>query len=82
KLVTWAPTREAAIDAQLAALDAFEIVGPGTNIDFVSALMQHPRFRRGALSTGCLAEEYPEGCQGAPASDDLTQTLAAVAAFA
>ena len=82
KLVTWAPTREAAIDAQIAALDAFEIVGPGTNIDFVSALMQHPRFRSGALSTGFIAEEYPEGFQGAPASEDLTQTLAAVAAFA
>lgn len=82
KLVTWAPTREAAIDAQIAALDAFEIVGPGTNIDFVSALMQHPRFRSGALSTGFIAEEYPEGFQGAPASEDLTKTLAAVAAFA
>ena len=82
KLVTWAPTREAAIDAQIAALDAFEIVGPGTNIDFVSALMQHPRFRSGALSTGFIAEEYPEGFQGAPASADLTRTLAAVAAFA
>ncbi|OMJ31927.1 acetyl/propionyl-CoA carboxylase subuit alpha [Sphingomonas sp. Sph1(2015)] len=82
KLVTWAPTREAAIDAQIAALDAFEIVGPGTNIDFVSALMQHPRFRAGALSTGFIAEEYPDGFQGAPASDDLTRTLAAVAAFA
>ena len=82
KLVTWAPTREAAIDAQIAALDAFEIVGPGTNIDFVSALMQHPRFRSGALSTGFIAEEYPDGFQGAPASADLTRTLAAVAAFA
>ncbi|KTT65671.1 acetyl-CoA carboxylase biotin carboxylase subunit [Sphingomonas sanguinis] len=82
KLVTWAPTREAAIDAQIAALDAFEIVGPGTNIDFVSALMQHPRFRSGALSTGFIAEEYPEGFQGAPAGKDLTKTLAAVAAFA
>ncbi|WP_294310776.1 acetyl/propionyl/methylcrotonyl-CoA carboxylase subunit alpha [uncultured Sphingomonas sp.] len=82
KLVTWAPTREAAIDAQIAALDAFEIVGPGTNIDFVSALMQHPRFRSGALSTGFIAEEYPEGFQGAPASGELTRTLAAVAAFA
>ncbi|WP_191864608.1 acetyl/propionyl/methylcrotonyl-CoA carboxylase subunit alpha [Sphingomonas sp. gentR] len=82
KLVTWAPTREAAIDAQIAALDAFEIVGPGTNIDFVSALMQHPRFRSGALSTGFIAEEYPEGFQGAPASAELTRTLAAVAAFA
>ena len=82
KLVTWAPTREAAIDAQIAALDAFEIVGPGTNIDFVSALMQPPRFRSGELSTGFIAEEYPEGFHGAPASEDLTRTLAAIAAFA
>ncbi|MDR6114813.1 MULTISPECIES: acetyl/propionyl/methylcrotonyl-CoA carboxylase subunit alpha [unclassified Sphingomonas] len=82
KLVTWAPTREAAIDAQIAALDAFEIVGPGTNIDFVSALMQHPRFRAGALTTGFIAEEYPEGFHGAPASAELTRTLAAIAAFA
>jgi len=82
KLVTWAPTREAAIDAQIAALDAFEIVGPGTNIDFVSALMQHPRFRSGTLSTGFIAEEYPDGFHGAPASDELTKTLAAIAAFA
>jgi len=82
KLVTWAPTREAAIDAQIAALDAFEIVGPGTNIDFVSALMQHPRFRAGALTTGFIAEEYPEGFHGAPASAELIRTLAAVAAFA
>ena len=47
KLVTWAPTREAAIDAQVAALDAFEIDGIGHNVDFLSALMQHPRFREG-----------------------------------
>ena len=82
KLVTWAPTREAAIDAQIAALDAFEIEGPGTNIDFLSALMQHPRFRDGALTTGFIAEEYPDGFHGAPADDDLKRTLAAIAAFA
>ncbi|MEA1083522.1 acetyl/propionyl/methylcrotonyl-CoA carboxylase subunit alpha [Sphingomonas sp. CD22] len=82
KLITWAPTREAAIDAQIAALDAFEIEGPGTNIDFLSALMQHPRFRSGAITTGFIAEEYPDGFHGAPADADLTRTLAAVAAFA
>jgi len=82
KLITWAPTREEAIDKQIAALDAFEIDGPGNNIDFVSALMQHPRFRAGALTTGFIAEEYPEGFHGAPASPDLLRTLAAVAAFA
>jgi propionyl-CoA carboxylase alpha chain len=82
KLITWAPTREEAIDKQIAALDAFEIDGPGNNIDFVSALMQHPRFRAGALTTGFIAEEYPDGFHGAPASPDLLRTLAAVAAFA
>ncbi len=82
KLVTWAPTRREAIDAQIAALDAFEIDGPGTNLDFLSALMQHPRFRSGEITTGFIAEEYPDGFHGAPASEELIRTLAGVAAFA
>ncbi len=82
KLITWAPTREEAVDLQIAALDAFEIEGPGNNIDFLSAIMQHPRFRSGALTTGFIAEEYPDGFHGAPADAELTTTLAAVAAFA
>ncbi|HEX8486708.1 MAG TPA: acetyl/propionyl/methylcrotonyl-CoA carboxylase subunit alpha [Sphingomonas sp.] len=79
KLITWAPTREGAIDAQIGALDAFEIEGPGNNVDFLSALMQHPRFREGALTTGFIAEEYPDGFQGAPASAALRRKLAAIA---
>ncbi|MFS0771892.1 biotin carboxylase N-terminal domain-containing protein [Sphingomonas sp. 1P08PE] len=82
KLITWAPTREQAIDAQIAALDAFEIEGPGTNIDFLSALMQHPRFRSGEITTGFIAEEYPDGFGGAPADAKLLRSLAAIAAFA
>ncbi|WP_394270469.1 biotin carboxylase N-terminal domain-containing protein [Qipengyuania sp.] len=78
KLITWAPTREAAADLQIAALDAFEIEGPGHNIDFLSAIMQHPRFRSGELTTGFIAEEYPEGFHGAPASPELQRLLAAV----
>ena len=81
KLITWAPTRTGAIDAQIAALDAFEISGPGHNIDFLSAIMQHPRFREGRLTTGFIAEEYPDGFHGAPASAELVRALAAVAAF-
>ncbi|MBO9622973.1 MAG: acetyl/propionyl/methylcrotonyl-CoA carboxylase subunit alpha [Sphingomonas sp.] len=80
KLVTWAPTREAAADAQVAALDRFRIDGIGHNIDFLSAIMQHPRFRQGALTTGFIAEEYPEGFHGAPATPELQRKLAAVAA--
>jgi propionyl-CoA carboxylase alpha chain len=81
KLVTWAPTREAAIDAQVAALDAFEIDGIGHNVDFLSALMQHPRFREGNITTNFIAEEYPEGFEGAPADEQLIADLAAIAAM-
>ena len=82
KLITWAPTRTQAIDKQVAALDLFEIEGPGHNIDFLSALMQHPRFRSGEITTGFIAEEYPDGFGGAPASPELVRALAGIAAFA
>ncbi|WP_343616858.1 acetyl/propionyl/methylcrotonyl-CoA carboxylase subunit alpha [Novosphingobium sp.] len=81
KLVTWGATRDEAADRQIAALDAFEIEGLGHNIDFVNAIMQHPRFRSGELTTGFIAEEYPEGFHGAAVSDDLLRQLAAIAAF-
>ncbi len=80
KLITWAPTRLEAIDKQITALDSFEIEGVGHNIDFLSAIMQHPRFRSGEITTGFIAEEYPDGFKGAPASEALLQLLAAVAA--
>ncbi len=82
KLVTWGPTREAAIDAQIAALDRFEIEGLGHNVDFLSAIMQHERFRSGRLTTGFIAEEFPEGFHGAAMADGLSVRLAAIAAFA
>jgi propionyl-CoA carboxylase alpha chain len=82
KLITWAPTRIEAIDKQITALDRFEIDGPGHNIDFLSALMQHARFRAGNITTGFIAEEYPDGFTGAPASPELLRKLAAMGAFA
>jgi propionyl-CoA carboxylase alpha chain len=81
KLITWGATRDEAADKQIAALDRFEIEGLGHNIDFVSAIMQHPRFRSGELTTGFIAEEYPDGFTGAVASDELKANLAAVAGF-
>ena len=80
KLITWGKTRDEAADKQIAALDRFEIEGLGHNIDFVSAIMQHPRFRSGELTTGFIAEEYPDGFEGAPANEDLTRKLCAIAA--
>jgi propionyl-CoA carboxylase alpha chain len=80
KLITSGATRDEAIDRQIEALDGFQIEGIGHNVDFLSALMQHPRFRAGALTTGFIAEEYPEGFHGAPASGELLNALAAIAA--
>jgi propionyl-CoA carboxylase alpha chain len=79
KLITWAPTRIEAIDAQVAALDQFVIDGINDNVDFLSALMQHPRFREGNITTGFIAEEYPEGFEGAPADAQLGADLAVIA---
>ena len=79
KLVTWAPTREEAADLQIAALDAFEIEGLGHNVDFLSAIMQHPRFRSGELTTGFIAEEYPDGFHGAATDTRTIGVLCAVA---
>ncbi|WP_369880813.1 biotin/lipoyl-containing protein [Erythrobacter sp. KY5] len=44
--------------------------------------MQHPRFRSGDLTTGFIAEEYPEGFEGAPASEEWLRQLAGLFAGA
>ena len=82
KLITWGPTRDAAADLQVEALDAFRVEGPGHNIDFLSAIMQHPRFRSGELTTGFIAEEYPEGFQGAAVNEPRLKLVAALIAGA
>ena len=79
KLVTHAPTRLAAIDAQATALDAFYIDGIQHNMPFLAAMMQHPRWRTGKISTGFIKEEFPDGfVPREPEGEELT-TIAAVA---
>lgn len=80
KLCTWAPTRLEAIDKQIDALNDYYVRGCGHNIDFVSAVMQHARFRSGKITTAFIAEEYPEGFQGNPMTDALKTKFVAVAA--
>ena len=79
KLVTYAPTREAAIDLQADALDAFVIDGVEHNIPFLASLMQHPRWREGRLSTGFIAEEFKGGFKPQAPHGEGLDTLAAVA---
>jgi len=80
KLVTHAPTREAAIEAQTQALDAFVIDGIRHNIPFLAALMTNPRWRAGELSTGFIAEEYPFGFSAKAPEGSLERRLVAIAA--
>ncbi|MCG8506862.1 MAG: acetyl-CoA carboxylase biotin carboxylase subunit, partial [Sphingomonadales bacterium] len=81
KLVTCGPDRDSAITAMQAALDGYYIRGIAHNIPFLAAVMRHPRFQAGELTTAFIAEEYPDGFSGAPLSDELRDRLVAVAAF-
>src|SRR5215213_5433606 len=80
KLVTHAPSRAAAIEAQATALDSFYVDGIRHNIPFLSALMNHPRWREGKLSTGFIAEEFPKGFSARPPEGEVARRLAAVGA--
>ena len=80
KLCTWAPTRGEAIEEMRTALDAFEVEGIGHNIPFLSAVMDHPRFVSGEITTAFIAEEYPEGFGGVTLSDPSVRRIAAAAA--
>ena len=82
KLITWAPTRADAIAAQADALDSYLIKGINHNIDFLTAIMQHDRFKAGSnVTTGFIAEEYPDGFHGAPVAPETRDALVAAAAI-
>ncbi|WP_212525360.1 acetyl/propionyl/methylcrotonyl-CoA carboxylase subunit alpha [Actibacterium sp. MT2.3-13A] len=80
KLCTWAPTREAAIEEMRIALDAFEVEGIGHNLPFLSAVMDHPKFVAGDITTAFIAEEYPDGFDGVTLPRDALHRVAAAAA--
>jgi propionyl-CoA carboxylase alpha chain len=80
KLVTHAGSRPEAIAAQARALDEFVIDGIRHNIQFLAALMQHERWQAGRLSTGFIAEEYPDGFTPPVPADEMAHILIGVAA--
>ncbi|SLN16736.1 Acetyl-/propionyl-coenzyme A carboxylase alpha chain [Pseudoruegeria aquimaris] len=80
KLCTWAPTRDAAIAAMRVALDSFEVEGIGHNLPFLSAVMDHPRFISGEMTTAFIAEEYPDGFEGVTLPEAELKKIAASAA--
>jgi propionyl-CoA carboxylase alpha chain len=79
KLCTHAPTRAEAIAAMARGLDSFYIDGIQHNVPFVSAIMSNPRWQEGALSTGFIAEEFPDGFKGNPVTPELADRLTTIA---
>ncbi len=80
KLCSWAPDRPAALEAMRVALDEFEIEGIGHNLPFLSAVMDHPRFVAGEITTAFIEEEYPDGFSGAELYPEIRGALLAGAA--
>jgi propionyl-CoA carboxylase alpha chain len=79
KLCTHAPSRREAIAAMSTALDQFVVAGIAHNVPFVSAIMAHPRWQAAELSTGFIAEEYPDGFHGPTLTADDVGMFADVA---
>jgi propionyl-CoA carboxylase alpha chain len=77
KLCTWSPTRLAAVDGMGRALEDFHIEGLGHNVPFLAAVMDQERFRSGALSTNYIKDEFPDGFEGTPRTDEQLDLLTA-----
>ena len=61
KLITYGEDRSQSIDRMVDALDNYYIRGVNHNISFLNALMVHPRFIAGDLSTNFIVDEFPDG---------------------
>ena len=82
KLISHAPSREAAIAAMHEALSESTVLGVTTNLDYLDRIIAHPAFRAGDLHTGFLTEhaaELDRGRQAEPAELEVLLTAAALA---
>jgi propionyl-CoA carboxylase alpha chain len=82
KLCSYGKTRIDAIERMRRALDEFYVRGVSHNVPFLAALMAHPRFRAGKLTTNFIAEEFKGGFTAAHLPPRDPAMLAAVAAVA
>ena len=82
KLCSYGKTRIDAIERMRRALDEFYVRGVSHNVPFLAALMAHPRFRAGRLTTNFIAEEFKGGFTAAHLPPHDPAMLAALAATA
>lgn len=81
KLITWGKDRTEAIKYMQSALGGYYISGISHNISFLEAVMAHPRFALGDISTSFIEEEYPDGFSGAELNEETTKVLLAVGLY-
>ena len=60
KLICYGETREKAILNTLAALNKFQILGIKTTIPFCKAVLNHPKFKKGDISTSFIAQDMDQ----------------------
>lgn len=80
KLITYGDTRDEAIARMHDALDQYCIRGVSHNISFLNALIAHPKFKAGDITTNFIAEEYPDGFHASDVVPSDTQLPVAIAA--
>ncbi|MEY5043769.1 MAG: hypothetical protein RJA19_996 [Bacteroidota bacterium] len=79
KLVVKAPTRAAAIDRMIRAIDTYEVVGVETTLEFCRFAIDHPAFRSGQFDTHFVAQYFQaDSLDRKPDLDDVA--LAKIAA--
>jgi len=79
KLCTWGTDRASALEHMRVALDSFEVEGIGHNLPFLSAVMDHPKFISGNMTTAFIEEEYPDGFEGVTLDESALRQIAAAA---
>lgn len=81
KLITYGATRKEALEKMQSSLGEFVIRGISHNISFLEAVMAHPRFAAGDITTKFIEEEYPDGFFGAEITSETTKVFLSTAAL-
>lgn len=79
KLITYGADRNEALAHMAEALDEYYIRGVSHNISFLNAIIAHPRFIEGSITTNFIAEEYPDGFHAADVPQEDPALAIAVA---
>lgn len=75
KLITHGANRDEAIAKMKTALDTYVIRGVTSNINFLRAIMDNPRFLSGDINTKFIEDEYPDGFEGIELDQKETDAL-------